>query len=75
MTEGSMPPVEKPGSRRQEGEQDHLREDAGMTREALAEGQEPAQPMREDAGQPDPAERKDDDRSLLDKAKDKLTGQ
>ena len=71
-----MPPVERPGSRRQEGEQDHLREDAGMTREGLAEGQEPAQPMREDAGQPeDQAERKDVDRSLLDKAKDKLMGQ
>ena len=75
VTEGSMPPVEKPGSRRQEGEQDHLKEDAGMTREGLAEGQEPAQPMREDAGQPDQAERDDDDRSLLDKARGKLTGQ
>ncbi len=75
MTEGSMPPVERPGSRRQEGEQDHLKEDAGMTREGLAEGQEPAQPMREDAGQPDQAERDNDDRSLLDKARDKLTGQ
>jgi len=74
MTERSMPPVERPGSRRQEGEQDHLREDAGMTREGLAEGQEPAQPMRENAGQPDQAERIDDDRSLLDKATDKLTG-
>ena len=75
MTEESMPPVEKPGARRQEGEQDHLREDAGMTREGLVEGQEPAQPMRADAGQPDQVERDDDDRSLLDKAKDKLTGQ
>ncbi len=75
MTEGSMPPVERPGSRRQEGEQDHLREDAGMTRDGLVKGQEPAQPMREDAGQPDHAEREDDDRSLLDKARGKLTGQ
>ena len=75
MTEGSMPPVERPGSRRQEGEQDHLREDAGVTQVGLVEGQEPAQPLREDAGQPDRAERKDHDKGLLDKAKDKLTGQ
>ena len=75
MTEGSMPPVERPGSRRQEGEQDHLGEDAGVTQEGLIEGQEPAQPMREDAGQPDKVERKDDDRGHLDKAKDKLIGQ
>ncbi len=75
MTEGSMPPVERPGSRRQEGEQDHLREDAGVTQEGLVEGQEPAQPLREDAGQLDQAERKDDDKGLLDKARDKLTGQ
>ena len=75
MTEGSMPPAERPGARRQEGEQDHLKEDAGVTQEGLIEGQEPGQPMREDAGQPDQAERKDDDKSLLDKAKDRLTGQ
>ncbi len=75
MTEGSIPPVERPGSRRQEGEQDHLREDAGVTQEGLIEGQEPAQPLREDAGQPDQAERKDDDKGLIDKARDKLSGQ
>jgi len=75
VTEGSMPPVERAGSRRQEGEQDHLREDAGVTQEGLIEGQEPAQPLQEDVGQPDQAERKDDDKGLLDKAKDKLTGQ
>ena len=75
MTEGSMPPAERPGSRRQEGEQDHLREDAGVTQEGLIEGQEPAQPMREDAVQPDQAERQDDDKGLIDKARDKLTGQ
>jgi len=71
-----MPPVERPGSRRQEGEQDHPREDAGLTQEGLIEGQEPAQPMRGDAGRPpDQAERKDDDKTLLDKAKDRLKGQ
>ena len=76
MTEESMPPVERPGSKRQEGEQDHLGEDAGVTKEGLIDGQEPAQPMREDAGQPaDKVERKDDDRGHLDKAKDKLTSQ
>ncbi len=75
MTEGSMPPVERPGPRRQEGEQDHLTEDAGVTQEGLIEGQEPAQPMREDAGRADQTERKDDDKGLLDKARDKLTGQ
>ena len=74
MTEGSMPPVERPGSRRQEGEQDHLREDAGMTREGLAEGKEPAQHLQKDVGEPDRSEREDDERGLLDKARDKLTG-
>lgn len=75
MTEGSMPPVERPKPRRQEGEQEHLREDAGMTQEGLVAGQEPAEHLREDAGQPDQAEREDDDKGFLDKAKDKLTGQ
>jgi len=48
-----------------------------VTQEGLIEGQEPAQPLREDVGQPDQAERQDDedDKGLLDKAKDKLTGQ
>ncbi len=69
-----MPPVERPGSRRQEGEQDHLREDAGMTQEGLAEGKEPAQHLQEDVGQPDRAGNKDDDKGLIDKAKDKLEG-
>ena len=75
VTEGSMPPVERPGSRRQEGEQDHLREDAGVTQEGLVEGKEPAQHLLEDAGRSDRAERKDDDKGILDKAKDKLKGQ
>jgi hypothetical protein len=75
VTEGSMPPVERPGPGRQEGEQGHLREDAGVTQEGLVEGQEPAEHLREDAGRPDRAERRDDDRGLLDKARDKLTGQ
>ena len=75
VTEGDMPPPERPKPRRQEGEQDHLREDAGVTQEGLVEGKEPAQPLREDAGQPDRAERKDQDKGLLDKARDKLTGQ
>ncbi len=70
MTEGSMPPLERPGPRRQEGEQDYPGEDAGLTQEGLIEGQEPAQPMGEDAGQPpDQAEREDDDESLIDEAK------
>ena len=46
-----MPPPERPGPRRQEGEQDHLREDAGMTQEGLASGQEPPEHLQEDAGE------------------------
>ncbi len=75
MTEGSMPPVERPKPRRQEGEQEHLREDAGVTQEGLVAGQEPAEHPREDTGQPDQAEREEDDQGLIDEAKDKLTGQ
>ncbi len=69
-----MPPEERPGSRRQEGEQDHLREDAGVAQEGLVEGKEPAQPLQEDAGRPGRAEH-EEDKGLLDKAKDKLKGQ
>ncbi len=71
MTEESMPPVERPKPRRQEGEQEHLREeDTGMTQEGLGSGQEPAEQVgtRE-------SERKEDDKGLIDKARDKLTGQ
>jgi hypothetical protein len=64
VTEGDMPPSERPGPRRQEGEQEHLREDAGTTNEGLGPGVEPAEQ----------AERKGDDKSLIDKAKDKLKG-
>ncbi len=71
MTEGSMPPVERPKPRGQEGEQEHLREDAGMTQEGLVSGQEPAEHLQEDAGG---SERKEDDKGLIDKAKDKLKG-
>ena len=71
MTEADMPPPERPKPRRQEGEQEHLREDAGMTQEGLGSGQEPAERLREDAGG---SERKEDDKGLIDKAKDKLKG-
>jgi hypothetical protein len=64
VTEGDMPPPERPRPRRQEGEQEHLREDAGMTNEGLEPGVEPAEQ----------AERKEGDESLIDKAKDKLKG-
>ena len=71
MTEGSMPPVERPKPRRQEGEQEHLREDAGMAQEGLGQGQDPAERLQEETGQ---SEREEDDRSLIDKARDKLKG-
>jgi hypothetical protein len=45
MTEGSMPPAERPKSNRQEGEQDHLQEDAGLAEGSLA-GDEPREPTR-----------------------------
>jgi hypothetical protein len=73
VTEADMPPPERPKPRRQEGEQEHLREDAGMTQEGLGSGEEPAEHLREDAGQ-DQAKRKEDDKSLIDRAKDKLKG-
>lgn len=44
-----------------------------MTKEGLGPGVEPAEHLKEDAGQ-DHAERKEDDKSLIDKAKDKLKG-
>ncbi len=73
VTEGSMPPVERPKPRRQEGEQEHLREDAGMTQEGLAQGGEPEEHLEGGAG-PGQAEREEDDRGLIDKARDKLKG-
>ncbi len=73
VTEGDMPPSERPKPRRQEGEQAHLREDAGTTNEGLGPGVEPAENLKEDAGR-DQAERKEDDKGLIDKAKDKLKG-
>jgi hypothetical protein len=72
VTEGDMPPPERPKPRRQEGEQDHLREDAGTTKGGLGPGVEPAEHLKEDAGR-DQEERKEDE-SLIDKAKDKLKG-
>ncbi len=66
-----MPPPERPKPRRQEGEQEHLREDAGMTKEGL--GGEPAENPGEDVGQ-DRAERKEGVKSIVDRARNKLTG-
>ena len=72
MTEGSMPPAERPRTNRQEGEQEHLREDAGLAEGSVA-GDEPKEHLQEDAGQAvDRAER--EDKGLIDKAKDKLHG-
>jgi hypothetical protein len=73
VTEADMPPPERPRPRRQEGEQEHLREDAGLTNEGLGPGVEPAEHLKEDAGQ-DEAGRKESDKSLIDKAKDRLKG-
>jgi hypothetical protein len=65
VTEGDMPPPERPRPRRQEGEQEHLREDAGMTNEGVGPGVEPAEQAER---------REEDDKNLIDKAKDKLKG-
>ena len=73
MTEGSMPPAERPTKSHSSGEQEHLREDAGME-SGLAQGEEPDEHLRECDGEPGGAERKDDDKSLIDKARQKLTG-
>ncbi|MDQ3793720.1 MAG: hypothetical protein M3341_14055 [Actinomycetota bacterium] len=73
MTEGSMPPAERPTMSHIAGEQEHLREDAGME-SGLAQGQEPDEHLRERGGKPGGAERKDDDKSFIDKAREKLTG-
>ena len=69
MTEGSMPPAERPRTNRQEGEQDHLREDAGLAEGSLADD-EPAEHLREGAG----GQAQQEDKGLVDKAKDKLQG-
>ena len=74
MTEGSMPPVERPKPGRQEGEQEHPREDAGMAKEGLVHGAEPGEHLQGDAGQLDQADRKDDDKTLINKAREKLKG-
>ena len=75
MTEGSMPPTERPKTNRQEGEQDHLREDAALAEGSLADD-EPTEDLREDTtgqagGQ---AQQEEPPKGLLDKAKDKLQG-
>ena len=69
MTEASMPPAERPKTNRQEGEQDHLREDAGLAEGSLA-GDEPTEHLQEDTGEA----QQEEDKGLLDKARDKLQG-
>jgi hypothetical protein len=65
MTEGSMPPAERPKTNRQEGEQEHLREDAGLAEGSLA-GDEPTGQVGGQAEQ--------EDKGLIDEVKDKLQG-
>ena len=72
MTEGSMPPAERPTTNRQEGEQDHLQEDAGLAEGSLADD-EPKERLREDPGGAG-GQAQQEDKGLLDKAKDKLQG-
>jgi hypothetical protein len=72
VTEADMPPPERPKPRRQEGEQEHLREDAGTTQGGLGPGVEPEHP--EEGAGTDQAERREGDKGLIDKAKDKLKG-
>ena len=72
MTEADVPPPERPKPGRQESEQQYLREDVGMTQEGLGSDQKPAEHLPEDAVE---QEREVDDKSLIDKAKDRLSGQ
>ncbi len=69
MTEADMPPPERPKRTRRYGEQEHLREDAGM--EEPRGGTEQEEHLREDAGR---SERREEDKGQIEKAKDKLTG-
>ena len=73
MTEGSMPPVERPKRSRREGEQEHLREDGGLARGSMA-GAEPTEHLQEDTGLAEDRAT-EEDKGLIDKAKDKLKGQ
>ncbi len=70
MTERDMPPPERPKKRHQEGEQEHLREDAGVEG-GLLEDQEQVVGSRKDAGRTEAGS--DRGKSLLKKIKDKLT--
>ena len=72
MTEGSMPPAERPKTNRQEGEQDHLREDAGLAEGSLA-GDEPTEHLHEDMGQAG-GQAQQEDKGLQYKTKDTLQG-
>ena len=74
MSEGSMPPAERPKTNRQEGEQDHLREDAGLAEGSLADD-EPTEHLHEETGHAGgQAEQEEEDKGLLDKARDKRQG-
>ena len=73
MAEGSMPPAERPKANRQEGEQGHLREDAGLAEGSLA-SDEPAEHLRQDTGQSG-GQAEQEDKGLIDRAEDELRGQ
>jgi hypothetical protein len=73
MTEGSMPPAERPKTNRQEGEQDHLRGDAGLAEGSLA-GDGPTGHLHEEDTGHAGGQAEQEDKGLLDKAKDKLRG-
>ena len=74
VTEADMPPPERPRRSHREGEQEHLREDAGMAQEGTTQGLKPAEHLGEDTGRADREELEEDRKSLVEKAKDKLTG-
>lgn len=77
VTEGGMPPAERPSGGREGDEQaKHLREDAGQEAEGLREDVGQAERLRDDAGlSKNRSEQEEADEGLLDKATDKLTGQ
>ena len=75
MTEGGMPPAERPKGGREGDEQaEHLREDVGQA-EGLQEGAGQPECPRDAAGlSADQTGQEEDDKGLLYKAKDKLKG-
>ena len=74
MTEEGMPPSDKPTRGSPRDQREHLESDAGRT-QVLGQGAEPAEHLHEEAGRSARSERGKEDKGLIEKAKDKLTGE